>query len=187
MPVQVLRGRELPWVTGGHSSSKLASCFGKQQEEKQLSSQPRAQVPALRGCEPSGAAPGVPIPPGAPRCRPRGVGDKQLGHIPNPKDEDGETEARRPQGTGSGDTPRKCVPTPPHPKNRPVAASSTATWLPSQSPLPTPPGAETKGNVLWNWKNKKKKKKRLPTSLPAPPPGPASAGAVLDPPRPPRM
>lgn len=159
MPVQVLRGRELPWVTGGHSSSKLASCFGKQQEEKQLSSQPRAQVPALRGCEPSGAAPGVPIPPGAPRCRPRGVGDKQLGHIPDPKDEDGETEARRPQGTGSGDTPRKCVPTPPPPQE-PSRSRQLYSHVASQ-PIPPspPPGAETKGNVLWNWKNKKKKKR----------------------------
>lgn len=161
MPVQVLRGRELPWVTGGHSSSKLASCFGKQQEEKQLSSQPRAQVPALRGCEPSGAAPGVPIPPGAPRCRPRGVGDKQLGHIPDPKDEDGETEARRPQGTGSGDTPRKCVPTPPPPQE-PSRSRQLYSHVASQPiPPPTPPPGLRRRETFYGTGKIKRKKKEI--------------------------
>lgn len=63
------------------------------------------------------------------------------------------------KGRAVGTHQGNASPPPLHPKNRPVAASSTATWLPSQPPPHPPPGAETKGNVLWNWKNKKKKKR----------------------------
>lgn len=45
-----------PRVTGGRGGREPASCFGKHQEEKQLSWQPRAPVPALLGPPPASAA-----------------------------------------------------------------------------------------------------------------------------------
>lgn len=45
-----------PRVTGGRGGREPASCFGKQQEEKQLSWQPRAPVPALPGPPPASTA-----------------------------------------------------------------------------------------------------------------------------------
>lgn len=120
-----------------------------------------ADVPT---CSARPAPPFPQVPPFPSGCRSRRLSRLPGVTQPAPKDGNGETEARCPQGPGKqhrvGGNGQEDVPQPQEvPRGR-------QRWSHVAS-RPTPPGAARKGNVLWNWK-----KKGLPAS-----PGPASSSA----------
>lgn len=144
MPAQVARGCErqpgarrggFPGSREAAAGSELASCFGKQQEEKQLSLQPGAQVPALPGPAPACAAlPGEAAPRGS-RGRPRWAA--ALGGSPQDGGAGGgfELPPHQPCILGVRGTPGCSVRPQPHPASGlPACALAAGTTPASLSP-----------------------------------------------------